>query len=288
MYNNQFAACVKVGGKVLRETSGTVSIPFGAEYSVQLKNLKSVRMLVKVSVDGTDATDGTWLIVNPNSSVELERYIRNGNWDKGNRFKFIERTAEIEQFRGIKADDGLIRIEYKAEIVPEQKPIKPAYDYDDWNIPDFPDFPKWPEPKRPKPWSDKPYWHELYKSGRWGILRRQASASSAKITGQSMGSAESFSISHDSLDVPTSEKTLNDTGITVPGSESSQKFVSGEYFPTESQSSVIVIKLRGDVEGKKVVKPITVEHKPQCSTCGKTGKSQDKFCANCGTSLVLI
>ena len=275
MYNNQFAACVKVGGKVLRETSGTVSIPFGAEYSVQLKNLKSVRMLVKVSVDGTDATDGTWLIVNPNSSIELERYIRNGNWDKGNRFKFIERTAEIEQFRGIKADDGLIRIEYKAEIVPEQS----GFDrfYDDWNIPDIPDIPKCPNlPKRPWrniPKRPYPYWKDLYKSS--GTIMRRA-----KITGQSM--------SFDSQDVPISGQTLNDTGITVPGSESSQKFVAGEYFPTESQSNVIVIKLRGDAKGKKVVKPITVEHKPQCSTCGKTGKPQDKFCANCGTSLVLI
>ena len=102
MYNNQFAACVKVGGKVLRETSGTVSIPFGAEYSVQLKNLKSVRMLVKVSVDGTDATDGTWFIVNPNSSIELERYIRNGNWDKGNRFKFIESPQRLNNFEALK------------------------------------------------------------------------------------------------------------------------------------------------------------------------------------------
>jgi hypothetical protein len=35
--------------------------------------------------------------------------------NSGNRFKFIERTAQIEDYRGIKAEDGLLRVEYAFE-----------------------------------------------------------------------------------------------------------------------------------------------------------------------------
>src|ERR1700735_1202763 len=117
VYKQGFIACCKVGGKILREDAGGGTLPFGCEYSVLLKNLNSVRAQVKVTVDGTDATEGTWLIVPANGELELERYIRNGNFDKGNRFKFIERTADIEAHKGIGAADGLIRVEYKSEVV---------------------------------------------------------------------------------------------------------------------------------------------------------------------------
>ena len=79
MYHQKLVACVKVDGKILRESGDSVSIPFGSEYSILLKNLNTVRVQVKVSIDGTEATEGTWLVIQPNSSVELERFIRNGN-----------------------------------------------------------------------------------------------------------------------------------------------------------------------------------------------------------------
>ncbi len=112
---SKVVACVKVGGKILREDGSTVTLPFGSEYSVLVKNLNTTRIKVKVSIDGTEATENVWLVVEPNSDLELERFIRNGNLSAGNRFKFIERTESIEQHRGIKADDGLIRIEYQVE-----------------------------------------------------------------------------------------------------------------------------------------------------------------------------
>jgi hypothetical protein len=58
MYSNRFVCSVKVNGKILREQSGTVTLPFGCEYEILLKNLNSRRAMVSVSVDGKDATDG--------------------------------------------------------------------------------------------------------------------------------------------------------------------------------------------------------------------------------------
>jgi zinc-ribbon domain len=116
--SSNYIACVKVDGKILRDDAdGVVNLPFGAEYSILLKNLNAVRATVKVWVDGVDATEGTSLILPANGSLELERFIRNGNRENGNKFKFIERTAGVEAHKGIGSDDGLIRVEYHTEIV---------------------------------------------------------------------------------------------------------------------------------------------------------------------------
>ena len=95
MYRDSFIASVKVGGKILRETNGTVSLPFGSEYGILLKNLNSRRAMAKVTVDGQDATDGTKLILPANGSIDLERFIKNGNLKSGNKFRFIERTSKL-------------------------------------------------------------------------------------------------------------------------------------------------------------------------------------------------
>ena len=95
MYNNKLAMAVKVNGKVLREFKEGDNfksyIPFGSEYSIYIKNMNSVRALVSISIDGEDVADGDQYVVNANSTLEIERFMRNGNLNEGNRFKFIER-----------------------------------------------------------------------------------------------------------------------------------------------------------------------------------------------------
>ena len=82
------------------------------------------------------------------------------------------------------------------------------------------------------------------------------------------------------------EQSLS-VGITVPGSESRQQFVNVAGFPLETQSTVIVLHLRGQVGAVPVVKPITVKARPQCSSCGKVNKAGTEFCGKCGTALVV-
>jgi hypothetical protein len=121
-YKKNFVCAIKVDGKVLRESSDQVELPFGAEYSVLLKNLDSVRMQARISVDGKDATG--WLVIAPGQSVDVERFVE--NLDQGNRFKFIERSEAVEAHRGIKAEDGLVRVEFKREKI---YPITYTYSY---------------------------------------------------------------------------------------------------------------------------------------------------------------
>lgn len=273
-YQNKFVAVVKANGKVLREQSGAVAIPFGAEYSILLKNLNSVRVLVSVSIDGKVATEGAQLVIEPNSSIELERYIRGGNIDRGNKFKFIERTEEIEDHRGgIQADDGLIRIEYKTEEVVQHVPVQYDYLYHPYYHPYW--YPI-------SPYNPTPIWYST-------VTTTCEAQSGVQYTACNNSSATAMNTNVAGL-LQNSDAGLsaNDAGITVPGSESQQKFQSVSSFKTAAHSDVIVLRLRGEIGGKPVVKPVTVNQKIKCSTCGRTSKATSDFCAKCGTSLQLI
>jgi hypothetical protein len=79
---------------------------------------------------------------------------------------------------------------------------------------------------------------------------------------------------------------MSDIGITVPGSESHQQFINVVGFPVETQSTVIVLRLRGQVGEVPVVTPVTVSSKATCTSCGKASKGDVQFCPRCGTALV--
>ena len=351
MYKDGFIACCKVDGKILREDAGVVTLPFGCEYSVLLKNLTSVRAQVKVSVDGTDATEGTWLIVPANGELELERYIRNGNFDRGNRFKFIERTGQIEANKGIGASDGLIRVEYKSEIVQEVR--KTVVEHVEHIYRRYPYWPHYPYYPYPHPWYDTITCNSLGGAESQLIKSTLSGAQSdgnmgggqaiGGINQQSVFTANMNSVTNSSAPAPGSRPPLrptmpmgrrssgpsgssarmgsiqakamrslrpsasagpqrkmnaftdvlrgaplNDVGITVPGSESTQKFVTGDWFKTEATSHVIILQLRGMLAGKAVKTAVTVKSKAKCETCGTPNKSNMKFCGKCGTSLNLI
>ena len=119
MYESKLAAAIKVNGKVLREFKDTVYIPFGSEYSILLKNLNTTRAVVNVFIDGEDQAPGG-IVINAGQEVDLERSIKNGNFTEGNRFKFIERTGAVEAHRGVKLEDGLVRVEFQFE-----QPVRP-------------------------------------------------------------------------------------------------------------------------------------------------------------------
>ncbi len=121
MYESKLAAAIKVNGKVLREFKDTVYIPFASEYSILLKNLNTTRAVVNVFIDGEDMVPGG-IVLNAGQECDLERSVKNGNLTEGNRFKFIERTGAVEQHRGVKLEDGLVRVEFQFE-----QPYRPIW-----------------------------------------------------------------------------------------------------------------------------------------------------------------
>jgi hypothetical protein len=271
-YKDQFVVEVKADGQILRVRDGSVYLPFGCEYSILLKNLNSKKASVKVSIDGTDVLDGYSLILDPLVTHELKGFF-NGMTVR-NRFRFIQKTKEIQEHRGDRVDDGLIRVEFafeKSRPEPQIKKIIEEHHYYCHNY-----------------WWPKKY--DVYKGSGWeycsnddGITGNfnssvsQQSSNVSKTVSETLGIQASF----------TAQNAPNmDEGITVKGNEISEQYNYGCVGELE-ESSVIVISLKGLQQGPGVIvkEPITVKTKLTCPSCGKKSKSSFKFCPNCGTYL---
>lgn len=281
MYDSKMALAVKANSRVLREFEDAVYIPFGSEYSLLIKNLNSVKAMVRVWIDGTDVTDGTSLVIGPNQSMDLERFIKNGNLAAGNKFKFIERTAAISDHRGNKVDDGLIRVEFEYAIQPVAYTNR--FNPNDWPFPRI---------------NHGPYYDQLVGNTTFGSVQTKggvqgqmsdASAVNCSVgasggtTTRSLGRATSVSTQDVSYSAPQS-----DVGITVAGDVSDQKFTTTGWFATDGVKHVMVMRVLGEVEGTPVAAPVTVKTKPTCTSCGKVNKATAKFCSECGTGLQIV
>jgi hypothetical protein len=273
MYNSKLVASIKANGKVLREFKDTVYVPFGSEYSILLKNLNTVRSLINIYIDGDNIVPGG-LVLNAGQEIDLQRAIRNGNMNEGNKFKFIERTGKIEDHRGIKIEDGLIRVEFQFEkVYKRQDGIQ---------------------------WSNAVWQPTSMDSYSSGILRNTTASTPKSMSGTVTCSDMSYaatSMAVGSATINASSTTLQsfnaapqtETGITVAGSKSEQKFNTVSSFACEPEKHNIILKLLGETPDNEAIrKPITVKAKPKCVTCGKQNKATAKFCSECGTALEIF
>jgi hypothetical protein len=300
MYNQKLVASLKANGKILREFKDTVYCPFGAEYSILLKNLNTVRALVNVYIDGENQTPGG-LVLNPHQEVDLQRSIKNGNLTEGNRFKFIERTGSVEQHRGIKLEDGIVRIEYQFEIARPVFQISDSYWKDEsWKQNIGGTF-RYTGSGTHNTLLNSTYGTTGATSGSMninGVLRSADYSSGETMRAMASGATAEYmatnnitaqSAVHDGMATMDSYIPKNDNGITVPGSKSDQKFTTAYIGALDPQTHSIVLKILGETpDNEPVRKPITTKHKPKCVTCGKQNKHNAKFCTECGTALEIF
>lgn len=243
MYNKKLVAVVRVDGKILRETDNTVYVPFGSEYSIQIKNLHTTKAVVSIKVDGDDVLDGSEIVVNPDDSTELEGFMKGSK--VSHKFKFIEKTQDISDFRGDKIEDGLIKISWKFEKVFDKAPFiwydssAGSRSFDNTTVYGF-------SAGIPKST------HQTFTSSLDNI--RCSAVNDNGITGRGGESDQSF--------------TTTTVGALEPTRHSMVLQLKGE---TESK--------------EKVTKPILVRKKVQCNLCGKKWKSVNEYCGNCGNSL---
>ena len=277
MYSNKLVAVVKVKGHVLREVDGVVHIPFGSEYTIYLKNLNSRKAVVSIDIDGDDVCDDSQYVIHPNTEVEIEGFLR-GN-SIANKFKFIEKTKEISDFRGDEPEDGLIKIDFQFE----------SY-LNDWTY-------------------KEPYWNTGYrgfndpgniKYGSSSNCRGIAMGSTPDATGSNdnvnpvyscnLGGLSSQRATSSVQQINTSNNSFHpiqesDQGITARGSQSGQSFRTATVGILDPQVFSMVFQLKGMSNGQILEHALTVNRKVQCDNCGRKWKSSFTCCGNCGTSL---
>lgn len=272
MYSKKFVASVKAGGKIMREQGETVFLPFGSEYSLLLKNLNNRKALVNIEIDGQNVMEGG-LVVYPNQTIDLERFLVDGDLSKGPKFRFIEKTEQISDHRGDKVEDGIIRVSYRYEA----EYVSPAgiiYTHNPW---------------------DSGYSPTVYRGGTTigGLLNKN----SRTYGGHSVNSFYSGNInvganlgSVDGLEqeVQTSGNIIpqeSDAGITVHGGESKQKFSTTTIGMLEMEEHIICLNIRGQIGEQAIREPVTVSRKIKCDVCGKPSPTTAKFCGSCSANL---
>lgn len=293
MYKDKFVVAVKSeDGKILRENGDTVFIPFASEYSLQFKNLNTQRAIISVEIDGKDVLDGNHLIINSNDSINLERFVN--DLSSGNKFKFIQKTQEIQEHRGDRIDDGFIRVVFQYE--------KPKSEY----INPYPTYPHYymnsnSTTAYPRPPINgthlKGGQHTNSVSGEYkrsvvqDSFDNSISPSSASDSmfnksvarGMSLGSdtaPASYEVTMDSF------MPIQDEGITVKGSKSSQTFRTGTVGALETEKHTMILRVKGyDKVGNEIIEPLTINTKLTCSSCGTVWDSTHEFCGKCGTAL---
>ncbi len=261
VYKENLVAVVKCGGRILREFDGLVSLPFGSEYSLLIKNLDSRKVLVNISIDGKSAANG--ILIDGNRDMELDGFLE--GMDVRNRFRFIQKTQEIVDHRGDHVDDGMVRVEFWHEKRVEKVDVHHKNVYDP---------PRWFRPHN-YPW-EYPF---------YGGVTNTPVTSETRTFVSGVQSTTGVDLLSPSFSCNFTQTPAVDEGITVKGSEVHQQFQYGSIGQIEDQSKVIVIRLRGFRYGNKVDFPITVKDKLTCKTCGRKSDYGYKYCSGCGTFL---
>lgn len=314
MYSNKFVMCVLYRGEVQKEkANGTVTLPFGAEYSLRFRNKNPRRAVVKIYIDGENVS-GPGYVVNANDYVDIKRH-----HDKDRSFKFVSLDSPdaYEHGKNGPNDDkvkGTIEARFYLEKETPPKPIYLPVIQDHHHHHHHHDHDYWPplkNPYQPNPWYDST---PRYTCGGSGY---QAKGSSMGMSynacsdggGGTQGSAMPRSLNKTTCDTGSiscsmgnsqpvfgiSESLSLQDGCTVEGAASGQRFGT-TYIDTEETYTSLKLFLQGyqpevqtveTNEGpKEVVQNDPNQDTKYCPDCGaKVAKKTAKFCHNCGSKL---
>ena len=301
MYRDSYVVALLLNGKIQKESDdGSVLIPFGSEYVLRLKNKLRKRAVADVWIDGKIAIKG--VVIDANETVDLERFVADGNLNEGKRFKLARLTdPKVDQPND--SENGSIEVNFypeKDEPVVEKKVIHEYAHHclhnhfghcssccsNPWCQTCHPHFGTWS--------------NITYTSGTGTI--KSLSADGGMTLGQATGgSTDSGSITSnnnlngvlrnqamnatfqaasttpdfaDSIPMNATNASLGEAAATVEGSTSLQKFSSVYIDVDRSKPTTIRLIVKGL---SKVL---------DTCNCGYKRKKDVKFCPNDGTQLV--
>lgn len=270
MYKNSIIVLIEKDGKPLRESHGNqVFLPDYSEYAIRIKNDKWQRALAKITVDGTDILGGQEIIIPQRSSVNVERFITDGDLSKGNKLKFVPLGDSRVQDPS-SMENGLIEVEVWFEKQPQItwsfNNVWPSYD-DSGSWPYKPPFKKYTRKSNMFPSVDTMYrWSDASEHGNMTL--------SSDASQQSYGTVSCMSRQQVASPGPAGH-----AGATVEGGHSSQSFGVGSFGEKEYPSTIIKLWLRGIDPASA---PVYTDEKLHCTQCGKVVGFNDRYCSRCG------
>lgn len=266
MHSAGFILAVKdSSGNILREVHRdnypTVFLPFYSEYKLNLQNKYSRRAVVSVSIDGTDVLGGRRLVLDAWGSMDLERFLVDGNLHSGRKFQFVPLSDSRVQ-NPSSLSNGKITVTFTLE----KEPVTYWY----------------PSPIKITPWWGGPQY-------KWRIINIDNTGGYRVGDGTFNPNSSTSCFSMQSF-APATEQQR---GATVEGSQSNQSFGEVSIGPLEDVSTTLTLQIlapettvfTGFSGGTTTVTvPLTVKNtrKKYCTNCGKKLKFQDNFCSKCG------
>ena len=248
-HHNDFILAIKYHGQVLRESNGKVFLPFNSEYSLLLKNNRSYRAMAQVFIDGMDVSDGREFVIDPHSNMEIERFLLDGNFDKGNKFKFVKSNHK-DVVDPSSSDNGIVKVIFWEE---QYYTYYPPYYYSPPQM----------------------YYPSVYNS--------PTTIRSNSVGGGSASSNFTSSCTSSCITTHYGEEMV-EGGATVEGSDSSQHFsTTWTYDKNYSTETVLQLQI------VPTQKPVTVQNtrRSHCPNCNYKIKNSwtVHFCPHCGTRL---
>ena len=266
VYQNQYAVAVVQDGKIVPEQNGGVTLPYGSEYKIRLKNKSRQKSIADVYLDGKIACKG--IILGEDGVVDLERYIRPGDsWASGAKFK-LARLSHPGISDENDDQNGLLEVRFYKELVkPKAETI----------IIDRP-YPVYPQPWQSPPWPNT-IWCETTNTAGERYFSPQPICSDVHVYSNSvLRSNDLKGGPWNTLCSKQQEMMKKGDGpaATVQGGLSKQSFTSVSVEIDEKAWTGLYIRLRGVTKVTRLAK---------CE-CGHSRRSAEKFCPKCGEQLV--
>lgn len=253
--NPQPTAHLTVNRNRLKLYGNSVYLQNNSNFEIELFNPSTVRVLAKISVNGSRISD-SGLIINPGQRVYLERFLTE---DK--RFKFS--TYEIENSEEAKSairNNGEVTVDFYEELR--------HYDNSNYLI--------WNTPITAQP-ATFPNWTVTCSQQ---LLSESNSAVYTNYCNSSASETLNLSDQYVNTNFKSNDKTDSiETGRVEMGSKSQQKLVQADghfyFYPCTSFSVKILPKSQEPIEISDV--------RQYCSQCGRRWRTSELFCPKCGT-----
>ena len=263
MHSNGFVLSVAdSSGQILRELDRTVYLPFDSEYTLSFKNLKGSRAVLNIRIDGLDALGGKQLIIPAYSTHSLERFLTDGNMQRGRKFKFVR--ASDTRVDPSNPSNGSIHVDVQWEatynFVPYNPPIVlPFVPY----VPPMVPYTLWPST-----------YYCAFNGPITGSLGNSSVSCSSNVSVSSLMFRTAETV--DSFSADASQK-----GATVAGGISTQSFDSTFVGALEPGITVLQLSILAPVNQDEPLRVVDTKKK-YCEQCRKKLPYDAKFCSRCG------